>query len=140
MGFILKYVIIVGLLYVLYRKLDKRFSVVEKFSANVVGKFTKKNGKKSEGDASEILDVKDVWKHFLVLKEEALPVEPDEVVGEVTPEAEDSNITEEVSDDLYNKVQIGDLVTVKVSYSRWTKKIIKTEVIPGFKDIGDEDK
>lgn len=132
MGFILKYLIVGVLVYFAYRSADKRFAVTEEFDATVVSKFTNKNGKAVTGDDETDLNVKDKWNYFLVLKEDN-NLSLDEVVGEVSPEdASSSNLREEVSVSLYEKVSIGDRVTVRVSYSRWTKKLLKTEILPGW--------
>lgn len=139
MLFLLKYLIVGALAYIAYRRLDKRFAVTEEFEASVLSKFATKNGKNINQDDDSLLDVKDVWKYFLVLKEDAF-VMPDSVVGEVSPEdvSTDVNLTEEVSQSLYDTITSGDKVKVKVSYSRWTKKLLNTEVVPSFKVEGEE--
>lgn len=138
MGFILKYLIVVALLYVAYRKADKRFAVTEEFDATVVSKFTNKNGKAISSEDDSQLNVKDEWNYYLVLKEDS-NLSPDTVVGEVSPEdASSSSLREEVSIGLYNKVSLGDRVTVKVHYSRWTKKLLRTEVLPGWAEEVDD--
>lgn len=132
MGFILKYLIVCVLIYFAYRKLDKRFAITEEFDATVVSKYTNKNGKAVNTDDDSDLNVKDKWNYFLVLKEDNT-LSPDLVVGDVSPEdASTSNLKEEVDASMYEKVSIGDRVTVRVSYSRWTKKLLKTEVVPGW--------
>lgn len=132
MGFILKYLIVAALIYVAYRRLDKRFAVAEEFDATVVGKVVNKNGKAINSDDDAQLNVKDDWKYYLVLKEENT-LSLDNVVGEVSPEdASSSSLREEIDVDLYNRLSIGDSVTVKVYYSRWTKKLLRTEVIPSW--------